>query len=152
MTTISLADFDLSPDIVVGTADHRSLLVLAMAGRGQTDEAEGLLYELERAKVVEDEVLPRDVVRMGSTVRYRAGGGAEREVVLVYPADADIGQGRISVLTPVGTALLGLRPKQSITWLTRDGRKQVMTVLSVMPPAEDIAGDDGDDDPGPFAA
>ncbi len=149
MTTISLDDFHLSPDIVVGTEDHRSLLQLAMAGRGHTtaDDADGLLYELERARVVKDEALPSDVVRMGSTVRYRAGGGAERVVELVYPADADIGQGRISVLTPVGTALLGLKPDQSITWTTRDGRNQMMTVLSVLPPA----GDDGDD-PGPAAA
>lgn len=148
MTTISLADFDLSPDIVVGSGDHRALLGLAMAGRGQpADDAEGLLTELERARIVDDHALPHDVVRMGSRVRYRAGGGAEREVVLVYPAEADIGSGRISVLTPVGTALLGLRPKQSITWVTRDGRKQMMTVLAVTPPAED----DGED-PGPAAA
>jgi regulator of nucleoside diphosphate kinase len=148
MTTISLAEFNLSPEIIVGQADHRSLLVLAMAGRGHTaDDSDGLLYELERAKVVDDGVLPQDVVRMGSTVRYMAGGGAERVVTLVYPKDADIQNGRISVLTPVGTALLGLRPKQSITWLTRDGRKQVLTVQSVLPPA-----DDGGEDPGPAAA
>ncbi|MGN6489557.1 MAG: nucleoside diphosphate kinase regulator [Devosia sp.] len=147
MTTISLAEFNLSPDIVLGLGDHRSLLELAMAGRGSaSEEAEELLNELERARVVGDEVLPFDAVRMGSTVRYKAGGGAEREVVLVYPKDADIQSGRISVLTPVGTALLGLRPKQSITWVTRDGRKQMLTVLSVLPPAED------DDGPGPSAA
>lgn len=147
MTTISLADFELSPDIVVGLADHRTLLVLAMAGRGHTaEDADGLLYELERARVVDDAAVPSDTVRMGATVRYRAGGGAEREVTLVYPKDADIAAGRISVLTPVGTALLGLRPQQSITWLTRDGRKQLMTVLSVTPPSLD------GDDPGPMAA
>jgi regulator of nucleoside diphosphate kinase len=146
MTTISLADFNLSPDIIVGQNDHRTLLGLAMAGRGNTaDDSDGLLYELERAKVVEDEAVPPDVVRMGSTVRYMAGGGAERVVTLVYPKDADIQNGRISVLTPVGTALLGLRAGQSITWMTRDGRKQVLTVKSVLPPAED-------DDPGPIAA
>jgi len=148
MTTISLADFDLSPDIVLALGDHRSLLELAMAGRGSaSEETDGLLYELERAQIVTDDVLPSDAVRMGSTVRYKAGGGAERAVTLVYPKDADIQSGRISVLTPVGTALLGLRPKQSITWLTRDGRKQMLTVQSVLPPAEDEG-----DDPGPAAA
>lgn len=146
MTTISLADFNLSPDIIVGHGDHRSLLGLAMAGRGHTTgDSDGLLYELERARVVEDDSVPPDVVRMGSAVRYMAGGGAERVVTLVYPKDADIQNGRISVLTPVGTALLGLRTGQSITWVTRDGRKQVLTVKSVTPPAED-------DDPGPVAA
>lgn len=147
MTTISLPDFNLSPSIVMGLSDHRQLIVLAMAGRGHTaDDADGLLYELERAEVVADDVLPADAVRMGSSVRYRTNGGAERRVTLVFPKDADIGEGRISVLTPVGTALLGLRPGQSITWLTRDGRKQVLTVLAVTPPAGD------EDDPGPLAA
>jgi regulator of nucleoside diphosphate kinase len=150
MTTISLAEFNLSPEIVLGQEEHRTLLVLALAGRGHTaDDADGLLYELERAKVVDDAALPADTVRMGSRVRYRAGGGAEREVVLVYPKDADIAAGKISVLTPVGTALLGLRTQQSITWLTRDGRKQMLTVLSVTPPE---ATDGEDDDPGPQAA
>jgi regulator of nucleoside diphosphate kinase len=65
-------------------------------------------------------------------------------VTLVYPAEADIAEGRISVLTPVGTALIGLRAGQSITWRTRDGRKQVLTVLRVTPPVAD--------DPGPEAA
>jgi len=147
MTTISLADFNLSPQIVMGMSDHRQLIVLAMAGRGHTaDDADGLLYELERAEVVADEALPTDAVRMGSTVRFRTNGGSERGVTLVFPKDADIGEGRISVLTPVGTALLGLRTGQSITWLTRDGRKQVLTVTSVLPPSDD------EDDPGPLAA
>jgi len=147
MTTISLADFNLSPQIVMGRSDHRQLSVLAMAGRGHTaEDADGLLYELERASVVADDVLPADVVRMGSRVRYRTNGGAEREVTVVFPKDADIAEGRISVLTPVGTALLGLRPGQSISWLTRDGRTQMLTVMTVVPPTAD------EDDPGPLAA
>src|SRR6218665_237467 len=85
MTTISLADFNLSPQIVLSANDHRQLIVLAMAGLGHTaDDADGLLYELERAEVVADEALPSDVVRMGSTVRYRTNGGAERAVTLVF--------------------------------------------------------------------
>ena len=79
MTTISLAEFNLSPEIVLGQEEHRTLLVLALAGRGHTaDDADGLLYELERAKVVDDAALPADTVRMGSRVRYRAGGGADQ--------------------------------------------------------------------------
>ncbi len=143
MTTISLADFNLSPQIVLGTADHRQLISLAMGG---AEEADGLLSELERAQVVPDAALPQDVVRMGSSVRFRTDGGAERSVQLVWPAEADIGTGKISVLTPVGTALIGLRAGQSITWLTRDGRKQLLTVLGVTAPESD------GDDPGPIAA
>ncbi len=122
----------LSPDITLGTSDHRQLLVLALAGAGHSaDIADNLLYELERARVVPDSQLPGDVVGMGSHVRYRTWDGVEREVTLVYPARANIAEGRISVLTPVGTALLGLSTGQSISWMTRDGRRQTLTVLSV---------------------
>ncbi|HEY9010562.1 MAG TPA: nucleoside diphosphate kinase regulator, partial [Devosia sp.] len=141
MTTISIADFDLSPDIVLGRQDHQQLLVLAMAGLGHSaEDADGLLYELERAKVMPDAAVPPDVVRMGSRVRFRTNGGDEREVELVFPKHADIGAGKVSVLTPIGTALIGLRGGQSITWMTRDGRKQVLTVLSVRPPEGDDPG------------
>ncbi|WP_407649143.1 GreA/GreB family elongation factor [Devosia algicola] len=51
---------------------------------------------------------------------------------MVYPVQADISRGRVSVLTPVGAALIGLRTGQSITWETRDGRNNVLTVLSVI--------------------
>jgi len=149
MTTISLADFNLSPEIVLGRTDHQQLIVLAMAGRGHTaDDADGLLYELERARVVADTALPDGIVRMGSRVRFRTNGGSERDVVLVYPKDADIAAGRVSILTPVGTALIGLAVGQSITWLTRDGRKQVLTVLAVSPPDDER----DPDAPGPLAA
>lgn len=136
MTTITMQEFTQAPKIIVGASDHHQLSELALAGSGKSSEvAEDLLYELERAKVLEDTELPATVVRMGSTVRYQAGGGAEREVTLVYPADADIAEGKVSVLTPVGTALIGLSTGQSIDWLTRDGRKQVLTVIEVRQPA-----------------
>jgi regulator of nucleoside diphosphate kinase len=52
-------------------------------------------------------------------------------VTLVFPAEADIAEGKISVLTPVGAALIGLTEGQSIMWTTRDGRDQELTILSV---------------------
>lgn len=120
------------PDIVLSAADHQKLIVLAMAGTGHSAEAaDDLLYELERASVLPDAALPDDSIAMGSRVRYRSADGTTREVTLVYPADADIAAGRISVLTPVGTALIGLRTGQSISWRTRDGRVQHLTVLGV---------------------
>jgi regulator of nucleoside diphosphate kinase len=145
MTTMTLSDFSLSPDIVLGKDEHRQLTVLALAGTGHTpDISDDLLYELDRADILPDHRVPPDVVRMGSRVVFRTGENDTRAVTLVYPAEADIAEGRISVLTPVGTALIGLRAGQSITWRTRDGRKQVLTVLRVTPPVAD--------DPGPEAA
>ena len=137
MTTQTLEDFTLLPQIIVGTADHNKLIVLALADTGRAaQEADDLLNEMERARVVTDAAVPANVVRMGSAVRYRAENGPERLVTLVYPVDADIAAGRVSVLTPVGTALIGLSTGQSIAWHTRDGRQQVLTVLEVTPPRQ----------------
>jgi len=126
---------DLSPKIILGQADHAKLNRLAMAGLDHTPElSDQLLYELDRARVVVDAKVPGDVARMGSTIRYRTGDGQEQRVTLVYPADADIALGRISVMTPVGTALIGLRQGQSITWRDRAFKRHMLTVLAVEPP------------------
>ena len=97
--------------------------------------ADYLSRELDRAEVMPVAALPPHVVRMGSSVRYRTGDGEQREVTLVFPAEADIDRNRVSVMTPIGAALIGLRKGQSIAWPTRDGREQVLTVLAVTPPA-----------------
>jgi regulator of nucleoside diphosphate kinase len=135
MTVISLRDFTLSPDIALTAEDHRRLTELAHAGSGAASTvADYLLGELDRASVVPSGQLPPDVVRMGSTVRYRTGDADSREVTLVFPAEADIDRNRVSVLTPIGAALIGLRKGQAITCRTRDGRNQMLTVLQVTPP------------------
>jgi regulator of nucleoside diphosphate kinase len=132
MHAISISDYNLAPELIIGSEEHRKLTLLAIKGEGHDEaEADWLLYELDRARLVPDGTLPANVVRMGSTVRFRTTGGGERRVRLVFPKEADIAAGRISVLTPIGAALIGLRAGQSITWLTRDGRKQVLTVIDV---------------------
>lgn len=128
----------LTPRIILGDTEHHQLLVLAMAGSGHTaDAGDDLHYELDRARIVPAAKLPHDVVRMGSSVTYRPDTGAERTVTLVYPAHADISSGRVSILTPVGTALIGLRAGQSITWMSRDGHMRMLTVLSVSQPVSE---------------
>jgi regulator of nucleoside diphosphate kinase len=140
MTTITLAELRLSPSITLARSEHSQLSLLAMAGTGHSaDAADDLLYELDRAQIVADPAVPPDVVRMGSRVRFRTGRD-QRDVTLTYPVDADIAERRISILTPVGTALIGLRAGQSITFRTRDGKPQILTVISVWPP-------DGDEGP-----
>jgi regulator of nucleoside diphosphate kinase len=146
----ALLNFDLRPEITVGEADHKQLTVLALAGIGHSsDAADDLLYEMERANVLPEAKVPAEVVRMGSTLTYRADHG-ERTVTLVYPAEADISQGKISVLTPIGTALIGLRKGQSIAWTARDGKRHALTLLTVASPGTPETPDD--DDPGPLAA
>ena len=94
-----------------------------------------LLQELERARLVPADQLPNDVVRVGSRVTYQdAASGAIRTIDLVWPAQAHVESMRISVLTPIGAALIGLRVGQHIRWrLGGDDRKLV--VLGVSHPA-----------------
>jgi regulator of nucleoside diphosphate kinase len=58
--------------------------------------------------------------------------GADRTVELVYPRDADISAGRVSILTPVGAGVIGLRTGQSILWPDRDGRERKLTIVKVL--------------------
>lgn len=122
------------PALVISADDHKRLTLLAEAAADRMpDVSEALLQELDRAKVVKDDAIPANRVRMGSTVVYEAHG-AERTVKLVYPGDADIEAGRISILTPIGAALIGLSPGQSIRWTGRDGVTHELTVKAVTPP------------------
>ena len=122
------------PEIVVGGTDHARLTSLANAAFDTVpDTAEELLSELERARVVADEAVPRDVVRMGSLVEFESAGDRKR-VTLVFPPEADIAAGKVSVLTPVGAALIGLAKGQSIAWTARDGTSHALTIRSVEQP------------------
>jgi regulator of nucleoside diphosphate kinase len=69
-------------------------------------------------------------------VTYKADDGRERRVELVFPGEADIGAGKISILTPIGTALIGLSEGQSIAWTARDGSERHLTVLKVEGPVD----------------
>ncbi len=122
------------PEIVIRAADEDRLAELAnglfetLPGLG-----EKLLDELARARLASGDAVPADSVQMGSTLTYEVDG-VRRRVTLVYPAEADIDAGRVSVGTPIGTALLGLVEGQSIDWTARDGRRQRLTVVAVERP------------------
>lgn len=123
--------FDM-PEIVVRAADEERLGDLATAAMARLPEvARRLLSEIERAKIAPANTDLSRTVQMGSTVAFRLDDGKLQRVTLVYPGAADISAGRVSILTPIGTALLGLSEGQSIRWSTRDGRPQRLTVLSV---------------------
>lgn len=122
------------PAIVISRDDHARLTGLATAALDRLPEvAEVLLGELDRARVVGPASLPATAVRMGSQVTYEADG-ATRTVSLVYPGEADIAAGRISIMTPVGTALIGLSQGQSITWTARNGAVHALTIVAVRQP------------------
>jgi regulator of nucleoside diphosphate kinase len=87
---------------------------------------EALRRELDRAIVVSSEAVPPDVITMNSRVLYvDESTGERRSVTVVYPAEADASEGRVSVLAPVGAALLGLSAGQAIEWDFPDGRRRL---------------------------
>jgi regulator of nucleoside diphosphate kinase len=117
------------PAIVVTEADARRLRgLLAARESAFRDEAHlaDLASELERALLVAADAVPADVVVMDSVVRVRdLSNGAPREFTLVYPAEADIESGRISVLAPLGTALLGFREGDEVEWVMPGGLRRL---------------------------
>jgi regulator of nucleoside diphosphate kinase len=120
------------PQIIVSNADYERLTDLATASLERLpDVAQELLSEMDRARVVDAEAVPANVVRMGSTVTFKSDDGQQRTLTLVYPADESLDAHRISVMTPVGAALIGLAEGQSISWTARDGRRHELTVLKV---------------------
>ena len=83
------------------------------------------------AQIVGDKDVPKDVVRMGSTVTFKSDDGNTRTLKLVYPADESLDDHRISIMTPVGAALIGLGTGQSISWTARDCKHHRLTVTKV---------------------
>ena len=130
---MSATELPTRPRIVIPASEHARLLALADAAEKRTPVvAEFLADELTRAEVVKDEEFDANVVRMGSSVTYvDEVTGRTRTVTLVYPDAADIDQNRISILTPICAALIGLSPGQSITWPLPDGRVGSLKVLAV---------------------
>jgi regulator of nucleoside diphosphate kinase len=129
------------PQIYVTQNDLDRLLALVEAQTGKRfDKLEG---ELTRAHVVPREKIPEGVVTMNSRVIFENDTTRERrEITLVYPGSADIEAGKISVLAPIGTALLGLRVGQSIDWELPNGTKQRYRIIEV-PFQPEAAGEPG---------
>lgn len=121
------------PKLVIGTDDHDRLMSMAygLSNNDTSDLADKLIGELDRARVVAQTRLPKNAVRIGSTVSFTTSDGFDRTYKLVFPIDADISEGRISILTPIGAALIGLSEGQTIPWTVRNGRQLSLTVLSV---------------------
>ena len=121
------------PAIIITADEARRLGALANSSMALFPRVAHLLAgETERAKVVAGESDLRGVVRMGSQVRYCDNKtGDVQEVVLVYPHEADLTLKNISVLTPVGAALIGLSVGQTIEFKTPGYHMRSLTVLGV---------------------
>ena len=116
------------PPITIIRGDMEKLIRLADAAEGRfAQTGDFLAREIDRAEVIEER--RPGLVAMGSRVTFRDNTtGQTRTVTLVYPEDADVSQNRISVLTPIGAALIGLSAGQSIEWQTLEGESRSLTV------------------------
>mgnify|MGYP000907475229 FL=1 len=115
-------------DLHINELDHKRLMRLiedALNGvTEQSNSLRSLQVELTRANVVNAEELPRDVVTMRSRVLIMLED-EEKEITLVYPNEANLSTGKISILSPVGTAIIGYRVGDVVNWLTPGGLKRI---------------------------
>ena len=116
--------------IVVTDLDARRLRAL-LDRRGETSSVDQVLLqklqaELERARVLLWAEMPTDVVRMHSEVRVLDLESGERsDYALVFPREADVSAKRISVVAPLGTALLGFREGDTVEWMMPGGMRRL---------------------------
>lgn len=95
------------------------------------EDAKELETEIKKATLVDKEKLPPDVVRLNSTVIIKEEKQKkEIQVTVVTPEKADIRQRKISIMSPIGTALIGFRKGHKISWQVPSGKK-VFTILDV---------------------
>lgn len=119
---------------VVTDMDMERLTKLVEIHTGQQD-VESLEVKLMHAKVIEQMETPPDLVTMNTTIRcsYQDGhhmGGDT--LTVVYPKGSLLEYGRISVLAPLGLALLGTRKGQSVDWKGHDGMKRRLKVSEIL--------------------
>ena len=118
-------------NLVLRKDDYSLLVSYLNNARRQSNfdrrNAEELTAELKKATVVNKNDFPQDVVRLNSKVRIKAEGKSEEmELILVTPDKANIKEKRISIMAPIGTALIGFRQGQKVKWKVPAGNKTFM--------------------------
>jgi regulator of nucleoside diphosphate kinase len=121
------------PPIHISEADYDRIADLAIRIEARSPDLSRLIFdEIDRASLHPAQSLPRNVVALGSEVEFMdVMTGAKRRVRLVLPADADIAEDRISILTPVGAGLIGMSVGREIDWPCPNGRPRVLRILDV---------------------
>ena len=132
MTNIERSHPEQRPPIVLTALDRERLF--ALLGDTLTTVDKGtvrfLREEIDRADIAPDDVAPNSVVRLGCDVKFVDHADARiRRAQLVFPEEAQCNH-CISVLSPIGSALIGLGPGQSIRWIEQ-GRERSLAVLEV---------------------
>jgi len=121
------------PQIILSSQDLQRLeRLLDSVSAEDVPGLDALRRELDRAEVVEPDAMPENVVTMNSTVRFVDElSGREFELTLAYPDDMHLTHGTVSILAPIGSALLGLSVGQSIDWTLPGDRTTTLRILAV---------------------
>ena len=123
---------DPKPPLLMSRLDVERIESLLESPAAQNVDTSALEAEIERATIVESAQMPPDVITMNSTARFLdENSGEEREMTLVFPRDADGSAEKVSILAPVGSALLGLHVGDAIEWPLPGGRTIRLRVLSI---------------------
>jgi regulator of nucleoside diphosphate kinase len=126
----------INTQLVLRHDDYKLLLSYLNGSRGKTyfdrKNTEDLQTEMKKARIVNNNDFPEDVIRLNSMVRIRTEGKEEiMELVLVTPDKADNSEKKISIMSPIGTALLGFRQGQKVKWHVPYGQR-TLTILEVI--------------------
>ncbi|MBJ3815847.1 nucleoside diphosphate kinase regulator [Shimwellia pseudoproteus] len=122
------------PAIIINELDAERLdQLLEQPQYAKAPVADALNAELDRAQMCSPESMPADVVTMNSQVKFRdLSSGEERIRTLVYPANLTDSEQQLSVMAPVGAALLGLRVGSTIHWSLPNGNQTNLEVLALL--------------------
>lgn len=123
------------PAVIIDAAHYDRLYNMAISTLQRVPlVAERLLDEISRAEIRQSDKVPAHTINLGSRVTYRDETvGMVHTICLVWPFEANIETQRISVLTPIGTTLIGLSQGESIHWETNNGERRRLTILHVEP-------------------
>lgn len=124
------------PPIHILNSEHDVIVRLALqVEHSQPTLAMQIFEELDRATLHESDALPPDAVRLGSLVDFVDERSGRRQLVeIVLPGEANIAAGKVSILTPIGIALLGVRAKSEIDWPDLTGQSRRLRVVAVTQP------------------
>jgi regulator of nucleoside diphosphate kinase len=130
-------------DLVISSFDKQRLMRLLSSADTSSEvraELEDLTHEIERGAEVQPQDIPPDVVTMNSCVRVTdLEAGTSHTYTIVFPAEADYEKGKISILAPLGTALLGFRVGDVVNWHMPGGTRQLRIDALIYQP--EAAGD-----------
>jgi regulator of nucleoside diphosphate kinase len=127
------------PPVIISEADRKKLYAVATSALTNSrvaPTASNVLREIYRATIVPNDRIPANVVGINSYVAVRDNvAGANRQIVLVLPDETSTQPNAVSVLSPLGAALIGLSEGSSIDWCTASGDRSSITVLRSTPSA-----------------